>query len=68
MCIVCKKESAMSMMSELALDIEYLLKEGRSFAQIARELEIPIHFVVEAADVIERDNDEDCSPFATINS
>lgn len=58
----------MSKMSELALDIEYLLKEGRSFAQIARELEIPVHFVVEAADVIERDNDQDCSPFATINS
>jgi hypothetical protein len=58
----------MSKMADLALDIEYLLKEGMGFAQIARELGIPVHFVVEAADVIERDDDQDCSPFATINS
>jgi hypothetical protein len=58
----------MSKMADLALDIEYLLKEGMGFAQIARELEIPVHFVVEAADVIEQDDDQDCSPFATINS
>jgi hypothetical protein len=38
----------MSKMSELAMDIEYLLKEGKSFAEVARELDIPMHFVTEA--------------------
>jgi len=50
----------MSKMSELAMDIEYLLKKGMSFAEVARELEIPVSFVIEAS--------EDCDPFATINS
>lgn len=59
----------MSKMSELVLDIEYLLKEGKSFAQVARELEIPVHFVVEASEIIASDvEQEECSPFATINS
>lgn len=54
-------------MSELILDIEYLLAEGMSFAQVARELEIPVSFVVEAAELL-GSNQDDCSPFATINS
>ena len=58
----------MSKMSDLVLDIEYLLEEGKSFAQVARELEIPIHFVVEAAELIEQTQPDDCSPYATINS
>lgn len=58
----------MSKMSDLVLDIEYLLEEGKSFAEVARELEIPVHFVVEAAELIEESQNEDCSPFATINS
>ena len=59
----------MSRMSDLALDIEYLLKKGKSFAEVARELEIPVHFVVEATEIIhQQELDEDCSPFATINS
>lgn len=58
----------MSKMSNLVIDIQTRLEQGMSFAQIARELEIPVNFVVEAADVIERDDDQDCSPFATINS
>lgn len=57
----------MSKMSDLALDIEYLLAEGKSFAEVARELEIPIHFVVEASNVAQ-ENKEETSPFATINS
>jgi hypothetical protein len=61
-----KQGPAMSKMSELAMDIEYLLKEGKSFAEIARELEIPVHFVVEAQTVLPDSNE--CSPFATINS
>jgi hypothetical protein len=55
-----KQGTAMSKMSELAMDIEYLLKKGMSFAEVARELEIPVSFVIEAS--------EDCDPFATINS
>jgi hypothetical protein len=54
----------MSKMSELALDVKYLLDEGKSFAEVARELEIPVNFVVEAAEIMQ----EDCGPFATINS
>ena len=59
----------MSKMSELAMDIEYLSKEGKSFAEIARELDIPVHFVVEAADLMTvAEMPQDCDPFATINS
>ena len=59
----------MSKMSDLVLDIEYLLKEGMSFAEVARELEIPVNFVVEATEIIQQQElDEECSPFATINS
>ena len=59
-----QKEPAMSKMNELTQDIKYLLDEGKSFVQVARELEIPVHFVVEAAELMQ----EDCGPFATINS
>ena len=59
----------MSKMSELSMDIEYLLNEGMSFVQIAQSLEIPVNFVVEAADLITvAKNPQDCDPFATINS
>ena len=59
----------MGQVNEMVLDIEYLLEKGLSFAQVARELEIPVHFVVEAAEVIEKmQQEDDCSPFATINS
>jgi hypothetical protein len=57
----------MSKMSELAMDIEYLLNEGKSFAEIARELEIPVHFVLEAQ-ASQESTAQDCDPFATINS
>ena len=57
----------MSKMSELVLDIEYLLKEGKSFAEVARELNIPVHFVVGANDLV-AETQQDCDPFATINS
>jgi hypothetical protein len=64
-----KQGPAMSKMSELSMDIEYLLKEGMSFVQIAQALEIPVNFVVEAADLITvAQNPQDCDPFATINS
>ncbi len=59
----------MSKMNELSLDIEYLLNKGLSFSQIARELDIPVHFVIESADATSTQiQQEDCSPFATVNS
>jgi hypothetical protein len=58
----------MSKMSELVMDIEERLEQGKSFVQVARELEIPMHFVVEAAELIEQSQAEECSPYATINS
>ena len=58
----------MSKMNELVMDIEERLEQGKSFAEVARELEIPIHFVVEAAEIIEQEQLDDCSPYATINS
>lgn len=59
----------MSKMSELELDIEYLLEQGMSFVEVARELEIPVHFVTEARSTKSIVGaEEEKSPFATINS
>ena len=59
----------MSKMNELVQDIEYLLGEGMSFAEVARSLEIPMNFVVEASEIIHQEElEEDRSPYATINS
>lgn len=58
----------MSKMSELVISIEDMLEEGKSFTEVARALEIPVHFVVEAAELIEQSQLEECSPYATINS
>lgn len=58
----------MSKIADLVIDIEDMLEQGKSFVQIARDLEIPVHFVVEAAELIEQSQLEECSPFATINS
>ena len=58
----------MSRMNDLVIDIEELLERGKTFAQVAGELEIPVHFVIEAAELIEQIHLEDCSPYATINS
>jgi hypothetical protein len=57
----------MSKMGELAMDIECLLNQGKSFAQVAQELEIPVHFVVEAAE-ISQSEPEEFSPHITVNS
>jgi hypothetical protein len=57
----------MSKMSELAMDIDYLLKEGKSFAEVARDLDIPVHFVTESYTSLESEG-QDCDPYATINS
>jgi hypothetical protein len=59
--------AAMSKMGELAMDIECLLNQGKSFAQIAQELEIPVQFVVDAAEFVEAESEEFC-PYVTVNS
>ena len=57
----------MSKMSELDLDIQYLLEKGKSPMEVARELEIPVSWVYEKQDQDE-EMAEVLSPFATINS
>jgi hypothetical protein len=57
----------MSRMSELDLDIRYLLEKGRTAMEIARELEIPVSWVYEKPEAPE-EPEEVLSPFATINS
>jgi len=57
----------MSRMSELDLDIQYLLEKGRSAMEVARELEIPVSWVYEKPETVEEPQ-EVLSPFATINS
>ena len=57
----------MSRMSELDLDIQYLLEKGRTAMDIARELEIPVSWVYEKPETVEEPQ-EVLSPFATINS
>jgi len=57
----------MSRMSELDLDIRYLLEKGKTAMEIARELEIPVSWVYEKPEATE-ESQEVLSPFATINS
>jgi len=57
----------MSRMSELDLDIQYLLEKGQTAMDIARELEIPVSWVYEKRETVEEPT-EVLSPFATINS
>ena len=57
----------MSRMSELDLDIQYLLEKGKTAMDIARELEIPVSWVYEKPETV-KESTEVLSPFATINS
>jgi hypothetical protein len=54
-------------MSELDIDIQLLLGEGKTAMEIARELEIPVTWVYETQNATQ-ELQEDLSPFATINS
>jgi hypothetical protein len=56
----------MSKMSELVLDIQYLLDEGMAPVAVACELEIPISWVYEAMEMA--NEAEPMSPYATVNS
>jgi len=67
MCIVRKKELAMGKMSELVLDIEYLLTAGKTPMEVARELEIPVSWVYESQE-LQSEMTEILSPYSTINS
>ena len=57
----------MSKMSNLILDIEDLLNQGKSPMEVSCELEISVHWVYEAQEMLE-DSEKDLSPFVTINS
>ena len=61
----------MSNMSNLAVEIDSMLVEGYLPVTIARLLDVPINWVYEVADPSDNSvnlDDEECSPFATINS
>lgn len=61
----------MSNMSNLAVEIDSMLVEGYLPVTIARLLDVPINWVYEVADPSENpvnQADDECSPFATINS
>ena len=61
----------MSSMSNLAVEIDSMLIEGYLPVTIARLLDVPINWVYEVADPSENSvnqEDDECSPFATINS
>ena len=61
----------MSAMSNLAVEIDGMLVEGYLPVTIARLLDVPINWVYEVADPSDNlvdQEDEECSPFATINS
>jgi len=61
----------MSNMSNLAVEIDSMLVEGYLPVTIARLLDVPINWVYEVADPAENSvnqDDDECSPFATINS
>ena len=58
----------MSKVSDLLLDIQYLTSKGKTPVQIAQELEIPINWVYESTQILDEDDELDCSPFATVNS
>lgn len=56
----------MSKMSELNMDIQGMLEEGRQPRAIARILEIPVEQVYEQ--LSQESNEESFSPFETFNS
>ena len=56
--------TAMSKMNELDQNIQCMLSKGYSAEDISQQLEIPTSWVFETMQEIQ----EDCGPFATINS
>ena len=56
-----KQGPAMSKMSELDQDIQYMLSKGYSAVDISQQLEIPTSWVFEVI----QNHQEDCETFAT---
>jgi len=54
-------------MSDVMLEIEMMIEDGVHPATIARMLDIPIVWVYDTLEQMEP-NEEDMSPFATMNS
>ena len=57
----------MSIMAELFTDVQLDLESGLDPRDIARRLDIPIHWVYEVAETLE-DDSEEYNPFNTVNS
>jgi len=57
----------MSKMADLSLDIEMMFEQGEHPMTIAKMLGIPIVWVYDTLEQMEP-NEEDMSPFATLNS
>lgn len=57
----------MSKMSDLSLDIEMLIEQGKHPVTIAKMLDIPIVWVYDTLERMEP-SEEELSPFATMNS
>ena len=58
----------MSRMSDLSLDIQTMLEEGREPRAIAQILEIPVEWVYEQLSQESDNHEELFSPFETCNS
>jgi hypothetical protein len=65
---ITKLENKMSKMAELAYDIEQLYIEGTSAKGIARILDVPLDQVLGWLEEYDLSDEEDASPFGTINS
>jgi hypothetical protein len=57
----------MSKMADVMLDIEMMIEEGTHPMTIARMLDIPIVWVYDTLEQMEP-NEEELSPFVTLNS
>jgi hypothetical protein len=58
----------MSIMAELFIDVQLDLESGLDPRDIARRLDIPIHWVYEVAETLEDESTDSYDPFNTVNS
>ena len=58
----------MSVMSELAMEIEDMLIDGDHPTVIARVLGVPLSMVYDVLETIDQEPAEEYSPFETVNS
>ena len=57
----------MSKMADLSLEIELMLEDGIHPTSIAKRLDIPLSWVYDTLESMEP-NEEELSPFVTVNS